>query len=197
MIISFKKRWPVIHETAFVAPSADVIGDVEIGERSSIWFQTVIRGDVHKIKIGKRTNIQDHSLLHVTEGWTPLLIGDEVTIGHRVILHGCKVGNRVLVGMGSIILDGAEIGDECMIGAGALVTKNMKIPPRSLVLGIPGKVVRELKPEELAGLGESADHYVKTASEYQGVVRGPARAGDNQHELESLDADLFDDEGES
>ena len=99
--------------------------------------------------------------------------------------------------MGSIILDGAEIGDECMIGAGALVTKNMKIPPRSLVLGIPGKVVRELKPEELAGLGESADHYVKTASEYQGVVRGPARAGDNQHELESLDADLFDDEGES
>ena len=91
MIISFKKRWPVIHETAFVAPSADVIGDVEIGERSSIWFQTVIRGDVHKIKIGKRTNIQDHSLLHVTEGWTPLLIGDEVTIGHRVILHGCKV----------------------------------------------------------------------------------------------------------
>ena len=139
MIVPHRKRWPKIHETAFVAPSADIIGEVEIGEKSSVWFQCVLRGDVSPIKIGSRSNIQDHTMIHATRQLSQTVIGDEVTVGHRVTLHGCKIGNRVLVGMGAIILDNAEIGDECIVGAGALVTKNTIIPPRSLVIGAPGE----------------------------------------------------------
>src|SRR6476620_7212679 len=128
MILPYRKTWPRIHETAFVAPSADIIGDVEIGAHSSVWFQCVIRGDVNTIRIGSRTNIQDHSMLHVTRKTSPLKIGNEVTVGHRATLHGCTVGNRVLVGMGAIILDDAEIGDDCVVGAGALVTKGVVVP---------------------------------------------------------------------
>src|SRR3954471_9839357 len=134
MILPHHGVWPAIHETAFVAPSADVIGEVEIGAHSSVWFQVVIRGDVNWIKVGTRTNIQDHSMLHVTRRKSPLKIGDEVTVGHRVTLHGCTVGNRVLLGMGAILLDDCEIGDDCIIGAGALVTKGTKIPSGSLAM---------------------------------------------------------------
>lgn len=184
MILPHHGKWPKIHETAFVAPSADVIGEVEIGSHSSVWFQVVIRGDVHNIQIGNRTNIQDHSMLHVTRGQSPLKIGDEVTVGHRVTLHGCTVGNRVLVGMGATILDDAVIGDDCVIGAGALVTKGVKIPPKSMVIGVPAKVVRGLKPEELAFLPKSAENYVGDAMEYYSYVHGPRRLGKNLSDLE-------------
>jgi carbonic anhydrase/acetyltransferase-like protein (isoleucine patch superfamily) len=176
-----------------VAPSADVIGDVEIGDESSVWFQAVIRGDVHSIRIGARTNIQDQSMLHVTRKRSPLVIGDDVTVGHRVTLHGCKVGNRVLVGMGSIILDDAEIGDDCIIGAGALVTQGMKVPPGHMVLGLPGKVIRRLKPEELAYLPESARNYVNDSRGYKSYVGGPPRLGQNNADLETFE---IEDEGE-
>lgn len=167
MILPHHGTWPRIHPTAFVAPSADVIGDVEIGESSSVWFQVVIRGDVHRIRIGSRTNIQDHSMLHVTRKKSPLTIGDDVTIGHRVTLHGCSVGNRILLGMGCIVLDDAVIEDDCMIGAGALVTKATRIPAGSLAIGAPAKVVRKLTDEELAFLKTSANNYVGDSREYR------------------------------
>lgn len=190
MILPYRGLWPKIHETAFVAPSADIIGDVQIGAHSTVWFQCVIRGDVHRIRIGNNTNIQDHSMLHVTREQSPLTIGDEVTVGHRVTLHGCKIGNRVLVGMGAIILDDAEIGDECLIGAGALVTARTKIPPRSLVLGSPGKVVRPLNKKELDFLPKSAANYVALGIEYHGYVPGPARLGQSHTDLEFFPEDF-------
>ena len=187
MIIPYKGKWPEIHETAFVAPSTDVIGDVTLGAHSSLWFQVVVRGDVNWIKIGKRTNVQDHSMLHVTRVKSPLTIGDEVTIGHRAMIHGCKIGNRVLVGMGAILLDDCEIGDDCIIGAGTIVTQKKIIPPRSLVVGSPGKVVRELTPEELAFLPKSAQNYVDDSSDYKAYVPGPKRLGVNDQDLENFD----------
>lgn len=195
MILPHHGCWPVIHETAFVAPSADVIGEVEIGSHSSVWFQVVIRGDVHSIQIGNRTNIQDHSMLHVTRKKSPLKIGDEVTVGHRVTLHGCTLGNRILVGMGAIIMDDAEIGDDCIIGAGALVTKGTKVPPKSLVIGMPARVARELTPEELEFLPRSAANYVGDAMDYYSYVRGPEKLGKDLSDLESFGGEGFD-EGE-
>lgn len=192
MILPHHGKWPAIHETAFIAPSADVIGEVEIGANSSVWFQVVVRGDVHWIKIGSRTNVQDHTMLHVTRKKSPLTIGDEVTIGHRVTLHGCTIGNRVLLGMGSIVLDDAVIGDDCIVGAGALVTKGTVVPAGSLVIGSPAKVTRSLKVEEIAFLKQSAENYVGDSREYQSYVRGPKRLGENNQDLESLD--LVDDE---
>ena len=199
MIIPWKSRWPELHETAWIAPSADVIGDVTLGAHSSVWFQVVIRGDVNSIRIGSRTNIQDHSLLHVTRpsegranesrGGAALTVGDEVTIGHRVTLHGCTVGNRVLIGMGAIVMDGAEIADECLIGAGALITQGMKIPSGSVVMGSPAKVVRELRPEERTFLARSAANYVKDSSEYMSYLRGPARFGKDNRDLEELEGE--------
>ncbi len=187
MILPHKNRWPEIHETAFVAPSADIIGDVVIGSHSSVWFQCVVRGDVNTIRIGHRTNIQDGSVLHVTRKKAPLVIGDEVTIGHRTMIHGCTIGNRVLVGMSATILDHAEIGEECMIGAGALVTQGMKVPPRSLVVGVPGKIARALKPEEVAFLAKSAENYVGDLVEYKSHVPSPKKHGQWQDDLEELD----------
>jgi carbonic anhydrase/acetyltransferase-like protein (isoleucine patch superfamily) len=161
---------PQIDPSVFVAPSADIIGEVSIGAQSSVWFQVVIRGDVHSIRIGSRTNIQDHSMLHVTRKKSPLSIGDDVTVGHRVTLHGCTVGNRVLVGMGAIVLDDAVIGDDCVIGAGALVTQKMVIPSGSLVFGSPARVIRPLKPEELEFLKISAQNYVGDSQEYRRLM---------------------------
>lgn len=184
MILPYKGSWPKIHETVFLAPSVDVIGDVEIGDHSSVWFQCVIRGDVNWIKIGSRTNIQDHSMLHVTRVKSPLRIGDEVTIGHRVTVHGCTIGNRILIGMGAIILDDAEVGDDCMIGAGSLVTKGMKIPSGSLVYGSPARVIRQLNPEELAFLKQSAENYVQDAKNYYGSIPGPERLGASHSDLD-------------
>jgi len=167
MILPHHGCSPIIDSTVFIAPSADVIGEVIIGAQSSVWFQVVIRGDVHSIEIGSRTNIQDHSMLHVTRKKSPLRIGDEVTVGHRVTLHGCTVGNRVLLGMGAIVLDDAVIGDDCVIGAGSLVTQKMQIPSGSLVYGGPARVIRPLREEELAFLKISAQNYVQDAAEYR------------------------------
>ncbi|HAR42455.1 MAG TPA: gamma carbonic anhydrase family protein [Bdellovibrionales bacterium] len=186
MIIPHHGRWPQIHETAFVAPSSDIIGEVEIGAHSSVWFQCVLRGDVNWIRIGSRTNIQDQTVLHVTRKTSPLVIGDEVTVGHRATIHGCTLGNRILVGMGAIILDEAQIGDDCIIGAGALVTKGMTVPPGSLVIGAPARVARELKPEEREFLKKSADNYVNDSVGYYRYLHGPVRLGDDQADLETL-----------
>jgi gamma-carbonic anhydrase len=171
MIMPYLGISPKIPKSVFIAPSADVIGDVTMGENASIWFQTVVRGDINTIKIGARTNIQDLSLCHVTRKTAPLIIGDDVTVGHKVTLHGCIIGNRVLVGMGAIILDQAEIGEDCFIGAGALVTQRLKIPPRSLVLGSPAKVVRQLKDSEVKGILDSAKNYVEDANEFIKIIK--------------------------
>lgn len=189
MIIPYRRIWPKIHETAFVAPSADIIGNVTLGELSSVWFQCVIRGDVNFIRIGNRTNIQDHSMLHVTRMKSPLRIGDEVTVAHRAVLHGCTIGNRVLIGMGSIVMDDVEIGEECLIGAGSLVTKGTQIPARSLVLGSPARVIRPLKEEEILGIIKSSENYVGDSKEYQVAMRGAARLGATQFDLEEGDSE--------
>ena len=165
MILPHKGINPVIPESCFIAPSADIIGDVVMGEDSSAWFQVVIRGDVNSIRIGSRTNIQDGAILHVTRDkmpmkGAPLKIGDDVTIGHRVTLHGCTLKNRILVGMGATILDGAVIDDDSIVAAGALVTKDKVFPPRSLIQGAPAKAVRELSEDEISMLKASANNYV-------------------------------------
>lgn len=212
MILPHHGKWPQVHETAFVAPSADLVGEVEIGEHSSVWFQVVVRGDVNRIKIGNRTNIQDQSMLHVTRPnqagagkgpgdgkGSPLTIGDDVTVGHRVTLHGCTIGSRVLIGMGAIVLDDAVVGDDCIVGAGALITKGTVVPPGSLVMGMPAKVARPLKPDEIKFLPKSAANYVKDSIEYHGYVPGPPRLGNNDSDLtESFpeDTEYFEGDGE-
>ncbi|WNG36900.1 gamma carbonic anhydrase family protein [Archangium minus] len=163
----FKDKTPRVHPSCFIEDSAQVIGDVELGEDSSVWFNSVLRGDVNPIRIGQRTNIQDLTMIHVTSNRYTTNIGDDVTVGHHVVLHGCTVGNRVLVGMGAIVMDGVEIGDDCIIGAGTLLTPGTKIPPGSLVVGSPGKVKRTLTDEERAFLLESAKHYVHTAADHR------------------------------
>lgn len=166
LILPHHGKWPEIDPSAFVAPSADVIGEVKIGAESSVWFQVVVRGDVESITIGKRTNIQDLTMLHVDRRECPLVIGDEVTVGHKVTLHGCTVGNRVLVGMGATIMNKAVIGDDSIVAAGALVTEGKVFPPKSLIIGAPAKALRELRPEELAFLTKSANNYVGDSREY-------------------------------
>jgi carbonic anhydrase/acetyltransferase-like protein (isoleucine patch superfamily) len=147
-----------IHEDTFVAPSADVVGEVTVGAGSSIWYQAVLRGDMAPITIGEHSNIQDGCLLHVANGF-PLQVGNYVTVGHGAILHGCTVEDGVLIGMGAIVLDGAVIGEGSIIGAGALVPEGKVIPPRSLVVGVPGKVIRELDDTKAAGLITHAKNY--------------------------------------
>jgi carbonic anhydrase/acetyltransferase-like protein (isoleucine patch superfamily) len=158
---------PSVHPTAFLAEGSVVIGDVVMGPESSLWYGCVLRGDVNAIRIGARTNVQDLTVVHVTGGTHPTVVGDEVTIGHRVVLHGCTVHDRCLIGIGSVVLDGAEIGPEAMVGAGALVPPGMKVPPRTLVLGTPAKVKRSLTEAEVAHLRASADHYVEYAARYR------------------------------
>lgn len=169
----FRDQTPRIHPSCFIEDSAQLIGDVEVGEDSSVWFNSVLRGDVNAIRIGRRTNIQDLSMVHVTSHRTNTVVGDDVTVGHRVILHGCQVGHRVLVGMGSIVMDDVEIGDECIIGAGTLLTPGTQIPPGSLVVGSPGRVKRSLTDEERAFLLESARHYVLNAAEHRASRQQP------------------------
>ncbi|MFA6137700.1 MAG: gamma carbonic anhydrase family protein [Sulfurimonas sp.] len=174
MIHKFKESLPQLGSNSWVAASADVIGDVTCGADCSIWFGCVVRGDVHYIKIGSRVNIQDLSMVHVTHykkadksDGNPTIIGDDVTIGHRVMLHGCTIEDACLIGMSATILDGAVIGKESIVGAGALVTKGKIFPPRSLIMGSPAKVVRELSDEEVKELYASAHRYVEFMKEYQ------------------------------
>ena len=174
MIMNFKDYSPEIGKGTWIADSADVIGRCNIGEDSSIWFQVAIRADVHLITIGSRTSIQDGSMIHVTHhkkadmsDGHPTVVGDDVTVGHKVMLHGCTIEDACLIGMSATILDGAVIGKESIVGAGALVTKNKKFPPRSLIMGSPAKVVRELTDEEVKELYASASRYVEFASHYK------------------------------
>ena len=174
MILNYKDLNPKIGKNAWIAPSADVIGDVSIGEDSAIWFGCVIRADVHKIVIGDRVNVQDLSMIHVTHykkedksDGNPTIIADDVTIGHRVMLHGCTIEKACLIGMSCTILDGAVIGEESIVGANSLVTKNKIFPPRSLIMGSPAKVIRTLNDEEIQELYASASRYVTFKENYQ------------------------------
>jgi len=165
MIEPFEDIWPVIHKTAFVAGSADLIGRVTIGEEASVWYNTTLRGDIHEVVVGPRSNVQDNAVLHV-ESDQGCYLGELVTVGHGAIVHACTVKDEVLVGMGATILDGALIGERSIIGANALVTMNMEIPPGSLVLGSPGKVVRTLSAEEQVGVKVWAQKYVKNRRKF-------------------------------
>lgn len=168
MIAPFGNAKPRLAPGAFVAPTAAVIGDVELGEASSIWFHTVVRGDVHRIRIGARTNVQDACVLHVTGGRHPLHIGDDVSIGHRAVVHGCTVGHRVLIGMGAVVLDGAVIGDDSIVGAGAVVPEGAAFPPRSVLLGVPARRVREVTQAEVARIAGTRDDYLELTRAYRG-----------------------------
>lgn len=158
--------FPSVGEDVFIADNARVIGDVEIGTKSSIWYNVVIRGDVMPIRIGKETNVQDGTVIHGTYGKWGTTLHDRVTVGHLVMLHGCEVGRGTLVGMGSILMDGVKVGEHCLIGAGTLLTEGTEIPPRSLVVGRPGKVKRALTDQEVTLLEKSADNYLLYKSWY-------------------------------
>ena len=173
MISKFLEYEPKLGQRVFVAPSADVIGMCNIGDDSSVWFQTVLRGDIHRIKIGQRTNIQDGTIIHVTHsklpdfaGGSPTILGDDVTIGHKVMLHGCMVEDACLIGMSATVLDDAVIQKESLVGAGSLVTQGKTFPPRSLILGSPAKFVRELTDQEVENLYQSAQNYVRYKEDY-------------------------------
>ena len=153
---------PKIAESAWVADSAQVMGNVVLAEDVSIWFGVVIRGDTETIRIGRGSNIQDLSVLHADHGM-PLTVGEDVTVGHQVMLHGCTVGDGSLIGIGAVVLNGAKIGKGCLVGAGSLVTEGKEFPDGSMILGSPAKVVRQLTPEQLEGLRQSAKHYVDNA----------------------------------
>lgn len=166
-IIPFKDRFPVVNASAFVAPTAWITGDVIVEADVSIFFGGVLRGDLQPVRIGKGTNIQEHAMVHTTGGRSPAIVGEYVTVGHRAIVHGCSIGNRCLIGMGSIILDDTVIEDDCLIGAGSVIPEGRRIPSRSLVLGMPGKVVRELSDEEVANLPSGAFQYIEVGRTYK------------------------------
>jgi carbonic anhydrase/acetyltransferase-like protein (isoleucine patch superfamily) len=166
----FDNKHPRLGERVFVAENATLIGDVELGDDASIWYGTVLRGDVNYIRVGARTNIQDNCVVHVNHDNCPTVIAEEVTIGHGVIVHGCTIGRGALIGMGSRVLDGAVVGEQALVGAGALVPEGMRVPPRTLVVGVPARVKRDLTAEELTRLQESWQHYVEYKQKYLGIA---------------------------
>jgi len=166
MIQNYKNKSPKIHETVFIADSADIIGDVEIGRDSSVWFQCVVRGDVNWIKIGEGTNIQDGTVIHVTGKTRPTKIGNRVTVGHKVMIHGCEIGDDCLIGMGAIILDGAKIGDRSIVAAGSVVAESFRGEPEQVLMGIPAKPVRKIRPSDISRIEEGWKHYLETKDEY-------------------------------
>jgi len=167
MIRSFRGVRPTIASSAYVDESAQVIGDVVIGDESSVWMNAVVRGDVNTIRIGRRTNLQDGTIVHVMrEPSHPTVVGDEVTVGHGAILHGCTVADRCLIGMGAILLNGSSVGADCIVAAGTLLTEGAVVPPRSLVMGSPGKVRRALTDGEVAFIRDSAANYVGYRLDY-------------------------------
>lgn len=166
MISTFKNIEPRIHPTAFITADAIVIGDVEIGEDASVWFGSIVRGDVNYIRIGARTNIQDGTIIHVSSKTHSTVLEDEITVGHRVTLHGCHVESGCLIGIGAILMDGVRVGANSLVGAGSLLTPGTQIPPRSLVLGSPARVKRELTNDELAYLDKSWRNYVELKTHY-------------------------------
>jgi carbonic anhydrase/acetyltransferase-like protein (isoleucine patch superfamily) len=157
---------PEIDTSVFIAPGAWIIGDVKVGKRSSVFFNAVVRGDIQSIRIGQETNLQEHVLVHSSHGLSPVVIGDGATIGHRAIIHGCSIGSHSLIGMGSTILDDAQVGEYSLIGAHSLVTKGTIIPPRSLAIGTPAKVIRSLTDNEIAEILNSAKRYAELAAVY-------------------------------
>jgi carbonic anhydrase/acetyltransferase-like protein (isoleucine patch superfamily) len=167
VISALGERRPLVDPAAWVADSAVVVGDVVIGPETSLWFHTVVRGDVERVRIGARTNVQDNATVHVTRDQWPTIVGDGVTVGHNAVLHGCTVGDHCLIGIGAIVLDGAALGPECLVGAGAVVTPGTEVPAGSLVLGQPARVVRALSADEIARLHRSAAGYVERLALYR------------------------------
>lgn len=166
ILVPYKNTLPKVSEKAYVSENVVLTGDVEIKDDANIWYGVAMRGDINYIKIGSRSNVQDLSVVHV--GYSePVEVGDDVTVGHACIIHGCKIGNNVLVGMGSTIMNGAIVGDNCIIGAGSLVTEGKEIPSGVLAMGRPAKVIRELTPEEIKKIKISADKYVATSKNYK------------------------------
>ena len=166
MLRRFKGVSPRLHATAYVDDSAQVIGDVEIGAESSVWMNAVVRGDVHWIRIGDRSNVQDGTVVHVMNRTHPTTIGDDVTIGHAAIVHGCTLASRVLIGMGAILLNGATVGEESIVAAGSLLPEESRFPPRSLVMGSPGRVKRSLTDAEVASILQFSRRYVEYRLDY-------------------------------
>lgn len=166
MIVPFEGKLPRFDESAFVEASAQLVGDVEIGRDASVWYGSVLRGDVNYIRIGARTNIQDLSVIHVNRGTSPTIVEEDVTVGHRAVLHGCHIMKRSLVGMGAVVMDDVRVGPESLVAAGALVSPGTVIPPRSLARGVPARVVRGLNEKELRDLLRSAESYVELKNIY-------------------------------
>ncbi len=166
-IIAYKGITPKIHPSVFIADGAHIIGDVEIDKDSSVWFNTVIRGDVHYIRIGERSNIQDNVVVHVTSKKFPTNIGSNVTIGHNAVIHACTINDYCLIGMGAVILDGAAVGPYALVAAGAVVTMGMNIPEGTLAAGVPAKIIRTLTDEERHSLAQSAQNYVDYVASYR------------------------------
>lgn len=166
MIFQLGKHTPSISTSSFIAPNATLIGNVDIAENASIWFNVVIRADMDKVTIGENTNIQDGSILHVDKDF-PITVAKNVTVGHKVMLHGCTIGENSLIGMNAVVLNGAIVGKNCLIGANALVTENMQIPDGSLVIGSPAKIVKQLDEKSQAMLAKSAEHYVSNGQRYK------------------------------
>lgn len=169
-IITFKGITPKIHESVFICEGVRIVGDVEIGKDSSVWYNTVIRGDVHWIKIGERTNIQDLCMLHVTNQKWPLLIGNDVSIGHSVTLHGCTLNDNCLIGMGALVLDNATIGSNTLVAAGTVVKENFNVPEGVLIAGVPGKIIRDLRPDEIDRITQTSPNYIKYAKDYRDSI---------------------------
>jgi len=170
MILKHKGSTPQIAQTAFLAPGACVIGDVHIGEGASLWFNVVVRGDVNSIRIGDRTNIQDGTIIHVTRDTHPTLVGNDVSVGHGVVLHGCNVQDNCLIGIGAIVLDGAEIGTSSLVAAGTVVAPGTKFPPQSLIMGRPGRFKRALTLEECENIHSVAGRYLEYQDDYRTQV---------------------------
>lgn len=172
MLRPFRSIVPKVHPTAYIDQSAQVIGDVEIGGESSVWMNVVIRGDINSIRIGDRTNIQDGSVIHVMRDTHATRIGNDVTVGHAAVLHGCTIHNRVLIGMGALLLNGAEIGEDSIVAAGTLVPEGKQFPPRSLLMGRPAALKRALSDAEIRSIRDYAERYVGYRKDYQ-----PGREG--------------------
>lgn len=177
MIRGYKGIWPKLGEGVYVDPSAQVIGDVELGRNASVWMNAVVRGDVNRIRIGAETNVQDNTVIHVNRGTHPTEVAERVTIGHSVTLHGCRVERLCLIGIGAIVLNGAVIGAESIVAAGALVPEGASIPPGSLVMGVPARVRRMLTAEERAALPGYAESYLEYKETYQAEAAAPSGPG--------------------
>lgn len=172
MIYQYEDIQPSLPQEYYVADNATVIGDVVLKNQASVWFGTVLRGDIEPIILGARSNIQDNSVAHTGKG-APTIIGDDVTVGHKVTLHGCTIGNNCLIGMGSILLDGCEIGDNCIIGAGSIIAQGKKVPSGSLAVGSPARVIRKLTEEDFVNIRSYAERYVENMRRYLGGIMKP------------------------